>query len=117
MTVFWALLVPASLARASESTTTLPSIGPDPGQDRAEVRVVGDVDERRAARDDPAAGAEVVQVAERLERLDAQDEVGLALGDEVAVDPVRREAEVGLDGAAALGHAVDLGLLDVEALA
>jgi hypothetical protein len=56
-----------------------------------------------------------IQIAERLERLDAEDEVGLAPGNEVAEDPVSRQPEVGLDGAAPLGHAVDLGLLDVEA--
>jgi hypothetical protein len=89
--------------------------GLEGGEDLVEVRIVRDVLHGLGRGDDGGVGREPGKVAEGLEGLEGEEELGRAFGDGGARDGLVREAEVGEDLAAALGHAVDLGLLDVEA--
>ncbi len=61
-----------------------------------------------------AVRRERVGVAQRFEQLEADQEVGLALGDERRED-LLADADLADDAAAALGHAVDFALLHVAA--
>ena len=64
---------------------------------------------------DHAVGGQEGEVAQGLHGLGAEDDVGLAFGDDVGEDGLAADAEVAEHRAAALAHAVDFALLDVEA--
>ena len=85
------------------------------GVDLLNLRIVLDVDEGVAVGDDGAVGGQEGQVAQGLHGLGAEDDVGLAFGDDVGEDGVGADAEVAEHRAAALAHTVDLALLDVHA--
>ena len=88
--------------------------GRELGQQLVGLGVVGDVDVRGDAGDDPTIRLEIVPVAQHLEGLDAENEIGAAGGDDVGVDLRIAVPQVRLHRATALGHAVDLGLLEVK---
>ena len=81
-----------------------------------DIGIVGNIDEGDAGGDDPAIGSEIGDVAQGFHRLHGDDDIGGATGDEVAGDRVAGDAQVGLNIASALTHAVHLGLLDIEIL-
>ena len=54
------------------------------GLDNLHVRIVGDVDKGGRRRDNPALFLQVGQVAQSLHGLHGYDDIGSALGDEVA---------------------------------
>ena len=81
-----------------------------------DIGVVGNIDEGDAGGNDPAIGSEIGDVAQGFHRLHGDDDIGGATGDEVAGDRVAGDAQVGLNIASALTHAVHLGLLDIEIL-
>ena len=120
MTTLAALTVPAWAASALASTartlgqaaairSSMPSgYSAGAGRDGARVHAGGVVDQQ-------AARLEPVHVAQGLHRLEREEHVGGAGRDERRVDLVA-EAQVAGHAAAALGHAVDLALLDVVAL-
>src|SRR5699024_2278381 len=78
--------------------------------------IVVDVHEGGGVRYDPALLRQPRQVAQRLHRFEREDDVRRAARNEVRGDRVRRQTQVRLHVAAALAHAVDFGLLDVEPL-
>ena len=85
------------------------------GVDLLDIRIVLDVDEGVAVGDDGAVGSQERQVTQGLHGLRAEDDVGLAFGDDVGKDGVGADAEVAEHRAAALAHTVNLALLDVHA--
>jgi hypothetical protein len=83
-------------------------------QDLGGLRVVRDVHERLGRRDHRALRREEVHVAQALQRLHREHQRPGAPGHEVGVDGVVGDAQVADHLAAALAHAVDLGLLELQ---
>ena len=81
-----------------------------------DVGIVVYIDERHAAGHYPALLFQIGQIAQRLHRFERYYYVGAANGDKVAGYLLRRYAQVALHVAAALAHAVYLGLLDEQPL-
>ena len=81
---------------------------------RVKVGVVGNIDKRFGICNHPSVLFEVRQVAHSLHGFERDDEVGLTQGYEVGSYGRRADAQVGLHVAAALAHAVHLGLLDIK---
>ena len=77
-------------------------------------RIVVDVHEGVRADHHDAVFPQVLHVAQGLQRLDREHDVGLPGRDEVAEQLVVGDPQVRLHRAAALRHAVHFGLLDVE---
>ena len=58
---------------------------------------------------------QITYIAQSLHRFHRYDKIGCALCDKVGVDFVGREAQIRLHISATLAHAVNLGLLEVDA--
>jgi hypothetical protein len=114
-TVFCAFTVPAAWARRVASTATRWGAENSTSMQRRLVGVVVDVDHGRHVGDDRPVGAQQAGVAQRLQRLDRCDQLRRARGDQVAGDRRVRQAHEGRHRAAALRHAVHLGLLEPPA--
>ena len=78
------------------------------------VRIVRDVDEGGGVGHHVAAFSQVRQIAQGFHRLDGENDVSGAFGDEVGEDGLVRDAHVGLHVASPLAHTVGFCLFHVQ---